>query len=344
MRAMARAGQRAGEPGRDEGGGRRLSALRHARARSADGPWRRTRSARRRLRRGGRRSRCWPVSISSRATASRSAMPRSRSVQLLASEPDKLAAGIAFGPAPADRRRRHCARPACCSPAAWCAGIIACGVRGDDAPDSAVDDLVKRRAEAFSPMPAGRSARAPMPRPSLAATSSASRSSSRLVGLTALLIGGVGVANAVKSHLERKRDVIATLKSLGATGAEVFALYLTQVMMLAVIGSAIGLVARRGAAVSHRLDLRRGHPAAARAGASCRPAGDGAGLRRAHRARLRAVAARDVPMTFRPPRCSATASRRSGTCRAGAMSWPPSPRSRVSPRSPCSLPTTSAWR
>ncbi len=39
-----------------------------------------------------------------------------------------------------------------------------------------------------------------------------------LVGLTALLVGGVGVANAVKGHLDRKRDVIATLKSLGATG------------------------------------------------------------------------------------------------------------------------------
>jgi putative ABC transport system permease protein len=39
-----------------------------------------------------------------------------------------------------------------------------------------------------------------------------------LVGLTALLVGGVGVANAVKSHIDRKRDVIATLKALGATG------------------------------------------------------------------------------------------------------------------------------
>src|SRR5262249_52654547 len=33
-----------------------------------------------------------------------------------------------------------------------------------------------------------------------------------LVGLTSLLVGGVGVANAVKSYLDRKRDVIATLK------------------------------------------------------------------------------------------------------------------------------------
>ena len=62
-----------------------------------------------------------------------------------------------------------------------------------------------------------------------------------LVGLTALLVGGVGVANVVKSHLDRKRDVIATLKAVGATGTRVFLIYLSQVMVLAVIGAVIGL-------------------------------------------------------------------------------------------------------
>ena len=62
-----------------------------------------------------------------------------------------------------------------------------------------------------------------------------------LVGLTALLVGGVGVANAVKSHLDRKREVIATMKSLGATGGRVFAIYLSQVLVLAAAGSVIGL-------------------------------------------------------------------------------------------------------
>ena len=64
-----------------------------------------------------------------------------------------------------------------------------------------------------------------------------------LVGLAALLVGGVGVANAVKSHIDRRRDVIAAFKALGATGRDVFAIYLTQVIVLAVIGSVIGLVA-----------------------------------------------------------------------------------------------------
>src|SRR5712671_1967900 len=64
-----------------------------------------------------------------------------------------------------------------------------------------------------------------------------------LVGLAALLVGGVGVANAVKSHIDRRRDVIAAFKALGATGRDVFTIYLTQVVVLAVIGSLIGLAA-----------------------------------------------------------------------------------------------------
>jgi putative ABC transport system permease protein len=64
-----------------------------------------------------------------------------------------------------------------------------------------------------------------------------------LVGLAALLVGGVGVANAVKSHVDRRLDVIAAFKALGATGRDVFAIYLTQVVMLAGLGSVIGLVA-----------------------------------------------------------------------------------------------------
>src|SRR5262249_59461599 len=62
-----------------------------------------------------------------------------------------------------------------------------------------------------------------------------------LVGLTALLVGGVGVANAVKGHLDRRRDAIATLKALGATGSRVFAIYLIQVLALAALAALPGL-------------------------------------------------------------------------------------------------------
>lgn len=64
-----------------------------------------------------------------------------------------------------------------------------------------------------------------------------------LVGLTALLVGGVGVSNAVKAYLDSKLDTIATLKCLGAPGRTVFQTYLAQLLVLAGIGIAIGLSA-----------------------------------------------------------------------------------------------------
>ena len=114
-----------------------------------------------------------------------------------------------------------------------------------------------------------------------------------LVGLTALIVGGVGVANAVKGHLDRKRDTIAAMKSLGATGGRVFAIYLAQVLLLAAVGSVHRSRARRGFAVRHHLSLRQ----RAFRCRSSRPCSRcelalALALRTAHRARLRAVAAR----------------------------------------------------
>ena len=63
-----------------------------------------------------------------------------------------------------------------------------------------------------------------------------------LVGLTVLVVGGVGVANAVRAYLDGKRGVIATFKSLGASGGFVFLVYLVQIMLIAGLGIAIGLV------------------------------------------------------------------------------------------------------
>lgn len=63
-----------------------------------------------------------------------------------------------------------------------------------------------------------------------------------LIGLASLLVGGVGVANAVRSYLDGKVPVIATLKCLGAPGSFVFQVYLTQVLLLAIGGIAAGLV------------------------------------------------------------------------------------------------------
>ncbi len=62
-----------------------------------------------------------------------------------------------------------------------------------------------------------------------------------MVALTALLVGGVGVGNAVRAYLDRKTEIIATFKCLGTPGALIFETYLAQVLILAAAGIAMGL-------------------------------------------------------------------------------------------------------
>lgn len=62
-----------------------------------------------------------------------------------------------------------------------------------------------------------------------------------LVGLTALLVGGVGVGNAVRGHMEARTREIAVLKCIGGTSADISRIYLMQVMILAAIGIFAGL-------------------------------------------------------------------------------------------------------
>ncbi|MEM9026921.1 MAG: FtsX-like permease family protein [Pseudomonadota bacterium] len=80
------------------------------------------------------------------------------------------------------------------------------------------------------------------PSPRVTTTLNRLRQFLTLLGLTALLVGGVGVANAVATFIDRRRSVIAAYKSLGASRAQVFWIFLTQVLMLSSIGVAIGLV------------------------------------------------------------------------------------------------------
>lgn len=62
-----------------------------------------------------------------------------------------------------------------------------------------------------------------------------------LVGLTALLIGGIGVANAVKSYVDGRIPTIATLKCVGASSGLIFRAYFAQIALLAALGIVIGL-------------------------------------------------------------------------------------------------------
>ncbi|PXW70992.1 putative ABC transport system permease protein [Loktanella sp. PT4BL] len=67
-----------------------------------------------------------------------------------------------------------------------------------------------------------------------------------LVGLSGLAVGGVGVSAAVRAYLAGKTQVIATLKTLGATRRVIFQTYFIQIGVLTLAGVVLGLVIGAG--------------------------------------------------------------------------------------------------
>lgn len=63
-----------------------------------------------------------------------------------------------------------------------------------------------------------------------------------LVSMISLLVGGLGVANVTRVFIQQKMDSIAIMKCVGATNQRVTLVYLIQVLLLAVAGSALGIL------------------------------------------------------------------------------------------------------
>jgi putative ABC transport system permease protein len=166
---------------------------------------------------------------------------------VVAAEPDKLAGNVGLGPrfmvSVAGLRATGLLQP----------GSLVRWIYRVKLPDNAADDRAAATfiadAREASPQAGWEIRSRANASPQLERTINRFTQFLTLVGLAALLVGGVGVANAVKSHIDRRRDVIAAFKALGATGRDVFTIYTTQVIVLAAIGSVIGLAA--GAALPY---------------------------------------------------------------------------------------------
>jgi putative ABC transport system permease protein len=61
-----------------------------------------------------------------------------------------------------------------------------------------------------------------------------------LVGLIALLLGGIGVASAIHAYVVEKIDTVAVFRCLGASGAQVLGIYLLEAAALGLAGAAAG--------------------------------------------------------------------------------------------------------
>ena len=169
----------------------------------------------------------------------------------LTSEPDKIAGGIGFGP-----------RLMISEPTLRATGLVQPGslnrwsyriVLPKDAAQDPDLDAAQARIRAATPEAGWEIRSRSNADPRFAKSIERFTQFLTLVGLTALIVGGVGVGNAVHAFVERKRPSIATLKSVGAPGSQVVVLYLTQVMLIAGIGTLIGLTV--GASLPFLLDV-----------------------------------------------------------------------------------------
>ncbi|MCB2111275.1 MAG: drug:proton antiporter, partial [Rhodobacteraceae bacterium] len=97
-----------------------------------------------------------------------------------------------------------------------------------------------------------------------------------LVGLAGLAVGGVGISAAVRSHLDGKTETIAILKSLGAEGRTIFAIYLLQVAAMAALGILLGLALGAGAPVLAAPLIAAGLPVPLSIGLAPRPLAEAA--------------------------------------------------------------------
>ena len=154
----------------------------------------------------------------------------------LVGEPDRLSGGLNAGP------RVMIAQAGLADTGLMQLGSLANhGYRILTPPDTSISSL-RDRANAAFPQAGWRIREASESSPQIKAFVERLALFLVLVGLTALVVGGVGVSNAVKGYLDGKTRVIAILKCLGAPGATIFSIYLFQVMLIAALGIVIGLV------------------------------------------------------------------------------------------------------
>jgi putative ABC transport system permease protein len=71
-----------------------------------------------------------------------------------------------------------------------------------------------------------------------------------LMSLVALVLGAIGVAMAMRAHLQQRLDTIAIMKSLGARSGQIIKIYLIQTLLLGAAGGVLGVALGVGVQLS----------------------------------------------------------------------------------------------
>ena len=171
----------------------------------------------------------------------------------LVSEPDRLATGIGFGPrvlmSEAALRASGLVQPGALI--RWTTRVRL-GAAGAPPPDDAAIAGFVDAAKAAFPQAGWEARSRANVSPDFARDLDRFGEFLTLVGLVALAVGGVGVANAAQSFVERKIATLAILKALGASGGAAVGLALAEFLAVTLIGVVAGLVV--GAAAPFAID------------------------------------------------------------------------------------------
>jgi putative ABC transport system permease protein len=160
----------------------------------------------------------------------------------IVAEPDRLATGIGFGPRVLMREAALRAS-GLIQPGAlirWTTRVRL-GLAGAQPPDAATVDAFVDSAKAAFPQAGWEARGRANVSPDFARDLDRFGEFLTLVGLMALVVGGVGVANAAQSFVERKLATLAILKALGASGGAAVAVALAEFLAVTLIGIAAGL-------------------------------------------------------------------------------------------------------
>jgi putative ABC transport system permease protein len=67
-----------------------------------------------------------------------------------------------------------------------------------------------------------------------------------LICLVAMVLGAIGVAMAMRAHLQQRVEVLAIMKSIGARSSDILRIYLFQTVLLGLVGGLIGVLCGLG--------------------------------------------------------------------------------------------------
>ncbi|MEZ5828488.1 MAG: FtsX-like permease family protein [Hyphomicrobiales bacterium] len=160
---------------------------------------------------------------------------------ILGEQPDRLADRLSYGPKLL-MSRDTLAKTGLVQPGSLIRWTYRVKLPEDTAADRAALTAARKGIEAKFPQSGFAIVDWTDPAPSLRRDAERFTQFINFVGLTALLLGGIGVGNAIQSYMAKKREIIATFKCLGATSRLVLNVYMLQALLLACIGIAIGLV------------------------------------------------------------------------------------------------------